>query len=433
MGREEFLSRCGEVREAVKNFKKPVIVNHYDADGLSSGALVVKAMKEMGKGYEVKTVKKVDEELVKELKGKEVVFVDLGGSTPIVDELEDVVVIDHHQTKGGSALQANPHLFGLDGGTEISASGVAYCVFKTGVDLAIVGAIGDMQYPLVGMNGWIVEEGTKEGAVRKEVDLRLFGRVSRPLISMLLYADDPFLPGLTGNEGACASFLDGAGIELKDNEGKWKVYYDLSEEERRKLIGELARYLTERGLGGITEGLVGEVYLLLKREKGTELYDASEFSTLLNACGRNWKPEIGIGVCLGDEGAFREAKNLLAEHRRNLRNGIEFAGRKTEDYGGFLFLDGRGVIRDTIIGVIAGMLYWREKPIIGIADDEKGGIKVSGRGKKELVEKGLNLGKVLGESSRAVGGDGGGHKIAAGANIPRNRLNDFLKEVGKRL
>ena len=55
------------------------------------------------------------------------------GTTSIAPRAEaktlglDVVTIDHHQTEGIEKLQANPLLFGIDGGTELSASGTAYC------------------------------------------------------------------------------------------------------------------------------------------------------------------------------------------------------------------------------------------------------------------------------------------------------------------
>ncbi len=455
-----FVARCGGVRERISSFSEPLVVNHYDCDGLAAGAIACLGLKAMGKKFRVRTVRKLDAALVEELKSeKEVIFVDLGAASKEAEAL-NAVVIDHHQTPGTSLLQANPHLFGMDGGNEISASGVAYCVFGVGVELAVVGAVGDMEYPLIGANREILERGIAEGKLECETSLRLYGRASRPLAQMLLYADEPYLPGLTGNEDACYSFLSSTGIALKKNEaggdirgaGKgsqgdaadgagrgskegWRTYYDLDDEEKKKLVSSLAEYLAERGMPWAGKELVGEVYLLPENGKESELYDASEFSTMLNACGRNRRPELGIAICMGEAGALDGGKALLAEHRKNLRNGIEFAAKNAQDFGKFMFIDGRGAIDDGIIGVVAGMLYagGREKPVFAIANDEKSEIKVSGRAAKKLVENGLNLGKVLHDACERVGGVGGGHTMAAGATVPRANLDAFLRELGKEL
>ena len=75
------------------------------------------------------------------------------------------------------------------------------------------------------------------------------------------------------------------------------------------------------------------------------------------------------------------------------------------------------------------MLYGglRKKPILGLSLDDKKNIKVSGRGTKTLVQMGLNLGLALREACLAVGGQGGGHRIAAGATVPPEKLDEFLK------
>jgi single-stranded-DNA-specific exonuclease len=66
------------------------------------------------------------------------------------------------------------------------------------------------------------------------------------------------------------------------------------------------------------------------------------------------------------------------------------------------------------------------------ADIKVGGepkIKVSGRGTRDLVEKGLDLAMAIKIAAEKVGGSGGGHNIAAGATIPAGREMDFLQEA----
>ncbi|MEW6328706.1 MAG: DHH family phosphoesterase [Candidatus Micrarchaeota archaeon] len=438
---KKFLERCEEVRERVERMRAPRVVGHYDCDGLASTSIVARALKKMGKKYAITTLRKLSErELGSLAKEKEIVFVDFGAAR--AGEIEklraDCVIIDHHQTSDSSILQANPHIFGIDGGTELSASGTAYFVFRECeeglVDLAVVGAVGDMQVPLQKANREILREGEEAGRVKSAVDIKLFGRITRPLVQFLTYATEPFLPGLTGNEEACAAFLGELKIELKENE-RWRAYYDLGAGEKKNLVNGLVDYLYSRGAKEAARELVGEVYLLLKQPERTELSDASEFSTLLNACGRHDRPEVGIGVCMGEEGAFEEAKQLLALHRSALREGIKFALENVEDFGKFYFLDGRGVIDDGIIGVVAGMLYGNikmDKPVFAAALDENGQIKISTRATKKLVKEGLNLGALLREATAGIG-EGGGHAIAAGATVKKEKLGELLRRASELL
>lgn len=437
MGNEQaFFGRCNEAKEAASRMADPLIVHHYDCDGISSGSLAAQWFEENGKKYRMKTVRKLDPELIASLsQEKDLIFVDLGSGSPFLDELrQSVVIIDHHQPLCKSHLQANPHLFGFDGGSELSAAGAAYFVFRTGVDLGIVGAVGDIQSPLRSLNRLMLEEGISQGKAAVSTDLLLYGKNSRPLRQLLLYADEPYLPGLTGNDAECESFISSLGIPQKQGE-EWRTYSDLSHSEKRALVSALAEHLSSRSSAEAASRLTGETYTLLARPKGSELRDASEFSTLLNACGRNSRPELGISVCLSRTGAYEEARALLALHRKNLRDGISFAVKNTQDFGKFLLLDARGVIPDSIIGVVAGMVFpgGRGKPILALSLEESGKIKLSTRGTRKLVEAGLNLGKILSESCAAVGGVGGGHNIAAGATIPNERLDDFLKEFAARL
>ncbi|MCX8197451.1 MAG: DHH family phosphoesterase [Candidatus Micrarchaeota archaeon] len=438
MGNEQaFFSRCSEAFDAIAKMQNPLIVHHYDCDGITSGAIVASWFESAKKPYRMLTVKRIDQQTIISLKHeKDIIFVDLGSSSPSVEELSksNVVIIDHHQPQTKEHLQANPHLFGFDGGSHASASACAYFVFRRMPDLGITGAVGDIQYPLQSLNRIMLLEAQKAGEVQVKKDLRLFGKSSRPLIQFLAYADDPYLPGLTGNDEAAAFFLSQLGISLKDEKG-WRTYYSLTQEEKKRLVSALAQLVSERISAELAEKLVGEVYLFLSRPQNTELFDASDFSTLVNACGRNGRYQLGVDVCLGKEGAYEEARALLAIHRKHLKDGLAFAQQNLQDFGKFFFLDGRGVISDTIIGVVIGMLFpaGKPKPIIGIALEEEGNIKISARASKSHVERGLNLGLALSGASEAVGGIGGGHNIAAGASIPPSALNDFLKELGERL
>ncbi|HKS59321.1 MAG TPA: DHHA1 domain-containing protein, partial [Thermoplasmata archaeon] len=59
--------------------------------------------------------------------------------------------------------------------------------------------------------------------------------------------------------------------------------------------------------------------------------------------------------------------------------------------------------------------------------------KVSGRGTPWLVDQGLDLATALREAAAAVGGEGGGHKVASGATIPTAARETFLSDLNARV
>lgn len=399
-----FLEKCAEGKKIAFSMNDPLVVHHYDADGLSSAAIVIGSFLKENRKVRRLCIKKLDDQAIETIKKeKEIIFVDLGGGNTRVNELGDILIIDHHQTEGIQKFQINPLLFGIDGGRELSSSGTAYCIFRNFPDLGITGAIGDMQHPLIGMNRYVLEEGVSKGEIRVDYDLRFYGRYSRNLKNYLIYSDDPYIEGLSFREERVENLLNELDID------KERKYADLNDDEKKRLVSSIA-------VISKSKNLFGESYVFPKREMN-ETYEANEFSTLLNACGRHNNPEIGIKVALGDMSVYKDANELLNYHRKMIRSGIEFANANIQDFGTFLFIDGRGKIDESIIGIVCGMSN-RTKPVIGISLSDNS-IKISGRGKN------INMGELM-KGCNKIGGIGGGHKVAAGASIPQDRLNDFL-------
>jgi Single-stranded DNA-specific exonuclease len=71
-------------------------------------------------------------------------------------------------------------------------------------------------------------------------------------------------------------------------------------------------------------------------------------------------------------------------------------------------------------------------PIVAFADDEDG-VKVSARGTGRLVGQGLDLAVAMCDAATAVGGEGGGHDVAAGATIPEGTASAFVEAVDERV
>ncbi len=423
-----FEEACEEARKIAFSFSNPLIVHHYDTDGITSGAIVTGAFIDENRRYRRMCIKKLDDAAIDALaKEKEIIFVDLGGGNKKVNELKDVLIIDHHQTEGIKKPQVNPLLYGIDGSTELSAAGTAYFVFRKRVELAVTGAVGDMQAPFIGKNRELVNEGEKEGMVKVENDLCFYGRYSRPLIQFLEYSDEPYLPGLSYREDRCIQLIQSLGIAIKEG-NRYRTYADLGAEEKKKLVSALAELLIDRGRIKDVNELIEESYVFPKNRMN-ETYEAGEFSTMLNACGRHGRDDVGVGVALGIEEHFEEARKLLQLHRKMLKDGVAYASASIQDLGPFYLIDGRGVISENIIGIICGMVLqplWK-KPVVGIADSNGRQLKISTRG------KGGNLGLALRAAADLCGGVGGGHRMAAGASIPEDKLNCFLLAFAEEL
>jgi len=431
------------------------LICHYDADGLSAGGIAFTLLTRLGKKFDFTVVKGLDPKNMEEIVKPEGVFlfVDLGSSSLDVVEKylggRKVAIIDHHKpNKETNFVHFNPHLSGFDGATELSGSGATYFVAKE-IDeknkdlsgIAIVGAVGDMQDKtgaLIGLNRLILKDAEEQGVLKVKKDIRLYGRFTRALPQFLSYSFEPAFPGLTANETACYQFLEHLGIPVKEGD-KWLHYYELSDEDKKKLISGLYIYGRQMGVpDSFLNSLVGEVYELVN-EKTVELRDVKEFSTLLNACGRNEQGEIGVMICTGNRKEYlQRALKLLEQHRKNLRNAILFVKeeKRVKEMSNIYVLEGGNKIKDTIIGVVAGMLYGakvikQNKPIIALSLDDEGMIKVSGRGTNYLVRKGLDLGKALKEIAVDYEGAGGGHNVAAGARIKPEYKEVFLKKINE--
>ena len=278
------------------------------------------------------------------------------------------------------------------------------------------------------------------GVAQATRDLRLFGRETRPVHLMLRYASDPTLPGLSGSEEACISFLQSLGVPLKSGE-RWLSWGEMDPGDRGKIASALTVHLVKRGAGA--EGakrLIGEVYVLSREEPRTELRSAKEYATLLNSCGRYDKAPVGLAVCKGDrDEAMAAARKLLGGHRRNL---VEYMGLVRElgirTRGSVQYFDGGDKVLDSVVGIVAGMILGSgemevdpAKPLFGIADssDDPGMAKVSGRTTRRMVQSGVNLGRAMAEAAAQLEGVGGGHDIAAGAKVPRGKEMEFLDKV----
>jgi len=450
------LKRAHEIADSIKKFNNIHIVTHIDADGITAGAIASETLKRLGKEYSLECVKQLDDIILNRLikENHELVwFTDLGSSISNKYPEINKIITDHHSCPHDSnfSFHLNPHLFNLEGSYDISGAGTTFlvskCIDKKNIDLsalAIVGASGDLQdrkyCKLQGMNREIVEDGKKIGLIQSKIDIRYFGRETRPIPKILQFSSDPFIPGLSGRENACISFLEDLNIPLKDGDN-WRRWIDLTISERRKITSSIVQMLLNKGFGHkIANRILGEVYTLCKEQPGTELHDAKQFATLLNSTARYDQYKVGLMVCFGDRGQWLEkAINLLGGHRRNLVEGLQFAKEEKITKRKYIqfFHAGEG-IRDTIIGIVTNMMLNSEDvgsnlPLVGFAYTKNGDVKVSARTTQSFVDKGIDLSSALKYAAKQLNGVGGGHNIAAGATIPKGKEDEFLDILEKKI
>nr|KXH72232.1 MAG: hypothetical protein AM325_01800 [Candidatus Thorarchaeota archaeon SMTZ1-45] len=469
----------------VKRARRVFAFSHIDADGISALAIISIMLEREKKDFEWKNVHQINSESIIQIEenirnyGPDlVIFSDFGtGQMELVmnhvhdiDSVNSVIILDHHlpsddsvestqQAVSSKIIEINPWQHGISGSYDLSGAGTAFLlalfVSNKNIDLtelAIVGATGDLQdyygRGFVGLNRKIVELGETYGYLQVVRDLTFFGIHTRPLPYLLQYATDPYLPGLTGSEEACYAFFQNLSIDLKAGD-EWRTWVDLESEEKQIAIqGVIQVVLEHYDDPSIAQGIIGDTIVLTHRPPKTEMRSAKEFSTLLNACGRNRRPEVGVRVCMQDSEAFAEGTTLLQQHRVNLASALR---RLEED--GYIEMQGMYVVDDpdtpdTIIGIVIGMAQGSmiipiNKPVIGISTnttDDSPLAKLSGRAHKQLVEIGVNLKEVfvevadmLNERIGALVAEAGGHPMAAGAFIQKTHLNEFLQLTSDRL
>ncbi|CAC11667.1 conserved hypothetical protein [Thermoplasma acidophilum] len=451
--------------------RKIIIVSHIDADGLSSSAIAKTSLDRAGIENEVVFIKNLDPMVLKGLPPGFKWFVDLGsGSMNMIRDANiECLITDHHlpdqfdidlefrrdivkflqHSDFEGITQVNPHMVGLNGSYEISGSGTTFLVSMAMSDEnadmvvpAIVGAIGDVQDAnsgvLEGINRSFIDLGVDIGLISVKNDLRFFGRATRPLSKFLELGSDR-IPGVSNLRGSASRMLRYLNVPLKDGD-RFRVYNDLSEDEKTRIRTEILKRLIIAGIDDL-DSIFGETYVFPKEDARSPTYDAKEFATLLNSCGRYDEGLTGLKVAAGDRGeSYSKALSLMASHRRKLVNGynhIMAEGIKSLNNIDY-FYAGKD-INENIVGIIANMILARDpdtvRPLITMADSDPGTVKASVRANKTFLKIGIDLADLFRRAAATVGGVGGGHDLAAGANIPAGRMNDFLNfidlEIGK--
>lgn len=426
-GLDHVKEMAAKAAELIKRYYKVRIISHNDADGITAAAILCISLLREGIIYQTSIIDRLEQEaidIIKEGLAEDdlLIFCDMGSGQPEVLKAidNDIVVIDHHIPVGESPAktEVNPHFAGIDGAIHMCASTSAYLVAKAlnpdntdCAGLAITGAVGDKQL-FDGANGKILKEAIEADVISIRKGLKVGdGNVAE----VLMNSPEPYLD-ITGDEEKISNFL-----QILDISGNIE---DLNEEAMKKLTSAIALKLTKRASSEAVDAAIGDVYLL-NNEIVANVYDLVDIT---NCCGKMDKPGLAISVCMGDHKSLSEAVELTKECKTRLVETIKNAESLVTAGSNIRYIKAENM---EATGIIAGTLIryaYPDRPFLTLNRIEEV-IKVSGRGTRALVNKGLDLAVSLREASAAVGGSGGGHNIASGAAIPPGKEDDFLKIV----
>jgi RecJ-like exonuclease len=235
---------------------------------------------------------------------------------------------------------------------------------------------------------------------------------------------DPYFRGLSGRPEVAASFLKGLALDPN------RPPHSLDAGESSRLSSALLNHLARQG--------VRPEFCEILTQDGWTIpslgLDAEELSNLQNATGRAGTPGIGVALSLGDTEALSRARAAEQGWRAGILAGL----RRIED-GGVnslksvqWFESPDTTLAGTQSGLAMNYLLDPTRPVFVFSKGYDGHtLKVSGRGTLWLVDQGLDLTLVCRVAAEAVGGEGGGHRVASGATIPVAGRDGFLGEADR--
>lgn len=441
MGLPEFQESAAKAAALVRSRPKGTrwfLACDSDADGLCAAAVSAAALRHIGHRFTVRASRDKTAAAYASLFAEDGVdgYLVLDKGTSHLADLakgslgtgRPLVVIDHHNVNGptpdGVAL-VNPRSSGLDGSRDASAATTAQAfalalagdvAWQWG-PVALAGAIGDWQH-MAGWQGWnaeVVAGSRKAGHLRTVVQPAFIAVTLAEAVARFR----PALPGLHGDPAAAAAFLAGLGIDAGCE------VEDLTPEQQAHLVSACSLRLLAAGSDGAD---VERLALPTEHDVrlGTSLRHVFR---IVDACGRSGATGTGIAFLLGDKAARAEATALFATYRATLSAGV--SRLRDEGARSMRALQVAWTADPAYTGMVGGIgmthvLPDRSRPIAVLANRPDGLVQVSTRGNEAQVGAGLDLGRAVQAAAAAVGAEGGGHPIAAGAVIAPARSDEFL-------
>ena len=130
------LEKLGEqAASAILEFDTIRLISHNDADGLSAAGIMCTALHRRQILFHATIVSQFDHsivEMIEKTSQEAVILCDMGsGQAELSSNLKNAIIIDHHKPTGTlEHMHFNPHLVGINGSNQFSASCGAYMVAR---------------------------------------------------------------------------------------------------------------------------------------------------------------------------------------------------------------------------------------------------------------------------------------------------------------
>lgn len=431
------------------------VLSHTDADGISAAGILARCFHTYDVPFHITFTRPLEPPEVAELAKGDYdlfVFVDQGSGQMsairrhLLDADRDVVILDHHSGEffdHPNLTLLNPHIYGLNGAKDVSASGVVYSVverldesFRPLVWQAIIGALGDRQEFFSGftaMNEVFLKQAIDLNVVEVGEGLRLIGRDLSPVAECLELSIRPYLQGLTGNSEACRELIETLGISSKE------TLAQLGRDREVSLRDALLARSDAATSEGFRHTLWGQLYIPKAGWTGGPR-DMHGYIAMLEACDKLAKPSLGFAALLGDESALTDALALLRKYQERMASILYWFETNRERFETTLqmrYIYASKEVKPNMIGeaislAIESGLVEADRPVFGLVDSDDE-LKVSARATPRYAMGGGSLGETLRRIALDLGGSGGGHDTAAAARVSLERKDEFIVKLDQAL
>jgi len=452
---------CEKLRTAVEDGCCTCIMTHQDGDSLIAASIICMTLLRLGAKCVIRVISETAATAIEQMKTEAYDFYiicDLGaGLGGILNEAlgEKWIIIDHLQLPEEDLAEdsgnhiLNAFKYGIDGGSEVSSGGLAFIIAtqieKRNWDLspiALVSAISDRQdqgdkRSFVGINSEIMKIAQSHGLISDNLDLMFNGRETKPLHEALASTSYPYIHGLTWNTENAYSVIKKSGVKMKEN-GRWRVLAEIQQEEKSIILDAIVKFVaasSKYDTANLTENLVGHIYTLVEEDLRSQLRDAREFSTMLDACASAGRGSIAVGICMGDRNvSLNEGEQIVKTYQTTLAkciSSILSEKWRTIHDGRTIFVNAENAIPEDMLTSASYLLSGSPMcdRMIFVWTTTRDGMRKFSCRKCVCWKSRLDLGLIVRRCAEGVGGLGYGHAEAAVYNIPPDRLEDFVSNI----
>ncbi|MEX2727538.1 MAG: DHHA1 domain-containing protein [Candidatus Sigynarchaeum springense] len=426
--------------------KHVLSVSHNDGDGLTSSALVCKAMAFL----KVPCMQRIfdrseawDAYFAKQLASTKaintIIITDLGSDEKqLCSFFEkhadiDLFILDHHkipeservETYPGNVHSMNPTRFGLDGLREIAGSTLSYLFcerlaprVKKLAWLPVVGMAGDMlktAEKYVSYNKQVLEIAVEEGMAELHDGIALLGGMADPTLQeSVIRSILPFIDVAAGDKERARAAITRAGLDPSEN------ILSFSPRDASTLSG-----IFGRPVNGKTVLLAGKSGLLRH---------SFEFNFLASIMGD--ENAAGALALLDKKGPSPAEDRIYSDYIAKLVSymaQITTRGGVDREYFKFFEMgasDTRQIVSDVASFTSVNNLLGNEKMLVIAVKEHGERYKLSFRCSPEFVKaRGIGMGTVIERLAKQFGGRGGGHDLAGGWNVPASDYKRFKDQI----